>query len=231
MATGYKFDHSQYICLIKVPFKWHVMPHWCHPSYEFKREDHLVKINRFDALAAFNGTVFIAMRALKFCKIIFNLNSVTATCSTCNSTRSMAILAMSSVLNSTIKANSRTDQVGFGSWFPDPVHPWESYLEFWKMLKTNSKIATVWSCLKFIYPTNINSIDINSRHWRKFWVTVKSKTFPKTFFMLFKIENITLFISNLNDGFIYQASVRPRSTDKGREFWLRLNWDLPCKIG
>ena len=95
------------------------MPHWCHPSYEFKREDHLVKINRFDALAAFNGTVFIAMRALKFCKIIFNLNSVTATCSTCHPSRSMAILTMSSVLNSTIKANSGTDRFRF-------VVPWPS---------------------------------------------------------------------------------------------------------
>ena len=67
------------------------------------------------------------------------------------------------------------------------------------MLKTNSKIAAVRSSFKFIDTTDVDSIDVNPWHWRKFRVTVKPKTFPKTFFMLFEIENITFFISHLDD--------------------------------
>ena len=101
VATGYKY----YSITVNIyVLRCHNSGTWCHmgATLVLNSSRDLVKINRFDTLATFDGTIFVAMWALKFCKIIFNLNSITATCSTCNSARSMTILTMSSVLNDKI---------------------------------------------------------------------------------------------------------------------------------
>ena len=53
-----------------------------------------------------------------------------------------------------------------------------SILIFRKMLKSNPQISAVWKCFKFINSTNINSVDINSRHWGKFCSSVQLKALP-----------------------------------------------------
>ena len=50
---------------------------------------------------------------------------------------------------------------------------------------------------QLIFTSNVDSVDVNSWHRGKLISSVKPETLPETFFMMFKVENISLFISYL----------------------------------